>query len=70
MSNKTPFELRFDIFQQAKEILLDEYQAKREELLHQYEMEEETFYPDMPEYPSFDSIVKMAREINHYVSNS
>ena len=68
MSN--PYELRFEIFQQAKEILIDEYHAKRDAVLHQYEMEEEAFYPDMPEYPSFDSIVKMAREINHYVSNS
>lgn len=69
MSKANPYELRFDMFQQAKEILVDEYHAKSAALMARYELVDGSEYPEnLPEYPSFDDIVKMAKEINRYVS--
>lgn len=69
MSNANPYELRFDMFQQAKEILVDEYHAKSAALMARYELVSGSEYPEnLPEYPSFDAIVQMAKEINRYVS--
>jgi hypothetical protein len=70
MSRSNPYELRFDMFQQAREILVDEYHAKTSELMARYELVEGAEYPtNLPEYPSFKTIVDMAKEINTYVSD-
>ena len=69
MSKSNPYELRFDMFNQAKEILVDEYHAKTAALMARYELVDGAEYPEnLPEYPSFEAIVAMAKEINRYVS--
>ena len=74
MSNKTPFELRFEIFQKASEMLEFEHNMKRDELMMRYEWEtnagKNPEVPKLPEYPSFSKISEYAARINDFVSNA
>ena len=60
MSNKTPFELRFEIFQKASETLECKYNMVRDELMMKYDWEttagKNPEVPTMPEYPTFAEI--------------
>ena len=72
-SNKTPFELRFDIFNEAKSILSEQYYSEREDALSRHQIETDAGKnPDLPEpptYPSFSEIRDMAQRINKFVSD-
>ena len=74
MSNKTPFELRFEIFQKASEQLEFKYNQVRDELMMKYDWEttagKNPEVPSFPEYPSFAEISENASRINEFVSNS
>jgi hypothetical protein len=72
MSN-TPFELRFQIFEAAKQSLVDEYWAQdslRRLMLDGLEPVDSKLIPDNPEYPTMKSIMERAKNINEFVSNS
>lgn len=73
MSNKTPFELRFEIFQKASEMLELEFNTKRDELMMRYDWEttagKNPPVPKFPEYPSFSEISEYASRINDFVSH-
>tara|TARA_B110000503_G_scaffold141499_1_gene235264 strand:+ start:323 stop:568 length:246 start_codon:yes stop_codon:yes gene_type:complete len=72
-SNKTPFELRFEIFNQAKNMLSDKYYSEREDALSKYHSEVDSGkkpdFPEMPSYPTFDEVKDMAQLINTFVSS-
>jgi len=72
-SHKTPFELRFDIFNQAKDILTDQYHGERDDAISKYHSETDAGRnPDFPEpisYPTFSEIRDMAQNINMFVSD-
>ena len=79
MSNKTPFELRFEIFKQAMQLKESEYYQSRDNVMVQYEWDREyaretrgqvEYDPRLPEFPSFDEIQDLAHKINHFVSNT
>ena len=74
MSNKTPFELRFEIFQKASDQLEFKYNMVRDELMMKYDWETTAGtnpeVPSFPEYPSFAEISEYASRINEFVSNS
>ena len=74
MSNKTPFELRFEIFQKASEMLEFEFNMKREELMMRYDWEQaagkDPAVPQFPKFPSFSEIADYAALINNFVSNT
>ena len=74
MSNKTPFELRFEIFQKASEMLEFEFNMKRDELMMRYDWEttagKNPEVPKFPDYPSFSEIAEYASRINDFVSNA
>ena len=74
MSNKTPFELRFEIFQKASETLEFKYNMVRDELMMKYDWEttagKNPALPKFPEYPSFSEISEYAARINDFVSNT
>ena len=73
MSNKTPFELRFEIFQKASETLEFIHSMKRDELMMQYDWEtnagKNPELPVFPKYPTFDEISEYASRINTFVSH-
>ena len=72
-SNKTPFELRFDIFNEAKSILGEQYYSEREDALSRHQIETDAGnkpeFPEPPTYPSFSEIRDMAQRINKFVSD-
>ena len=77
MSNKTPFELRFEIFKQAMQLKESEYYQSRDNVMMQYEWDREAaggfevgYDPKMPEFPTFSEIRELASKINDFVSNT
>jgi len=74
MSNKTPFELRFEIFQKASEMLEFEFNMKRDELMMRYDWEttagKNPEVPQFPKFPSLSEISEYAARINDFVSNT
>jgi hypothetical protein len=72
-SNKTPFELRFDIFNEAKGSLVEQYNSEREDALSRHQIETDAGnkpeFPELPSYPSFSEIRDMAQRINKFVSD-
>ena len=74
MSNKTPFELRFEIFEKASQMKECEYFQVRDNAMVNYEWEKENGKnpetPDLPAFPSFSEISEYASRINDFVSKS
>lgn len=74
MSSKTPFELRFDIFKKASEMLEFEHNMKRDELMMKFDWEttagKNPEVPEFPKFPSFSEISEYAARINDFVSNA
>jgi len=74
MSSKTPFELRFEIFQKASEMLEYEYNMKRDHAMMKYDWEttagKTPDVPAMEQYPTFNEISEYASRINDFVSKS
>jgi hypothetical protein len=63
----TPYELRFQIFQQANGLAQDEYHAKFA-VAEQWN-KENSVKMDYPEFPSYAEIEKLADKINSFVSS-
>ena len=79
MSNKTPFELRFEIFKQAMQLKEIEYFQSRDNIMTRYEWDREYaqanggdvgYDPELPKFPTFSEITEYASRINDFVSNS
>lgn len=69
----TPYELRFQIFEAAKQSLVDEYWAidsHRRLILDGIEPVNPNTCPDHPKYPTLEEIMNRARNINDFVSSS
>lgn len=67
----TPYELRFQIFETAKQTLADEYWAsisRRDSLINVAASMD--LVPDYPEYPTMEDVMDRAKIINEFVSNS
>ena len=68
----TPYELRFQIFEAAKQTLVDEYWAadsRRRLMLEGVEPVDPNTFPDHPEYPTLQDVMNMSKRINEFVSN-
>jgi len=74
MSNKTPFELRFEMFQVARDQLEYKFNMERDGLMMKYDWEttagKNPEVPSLPEYPTFSEISEYAARINEFVSHS
>lgn len=77
MSNKTPFELRFDLLQLAKDILLEKMYAERTKIENDWSAlrdHSEKFnapaipFPDLPTIDE-DEVIRLARKMNEFVSD-
>jgi hypothetical protein len=70
MSNTSPYELRFQIFETARAVLTDEYwaQVNRREVL--IETGGVDTIPEFPTYPTMQDVLERAKSINEFVSNS
>ena len=84
MTNKTPFELRYDLLAMAKDILTERMMAERIRLENDWNTERELAFiaaqnketgkkvPAFPKMPdlSEDEIISMAAKLNEFVSNN
>ena len=86
MTNKTPFELRYDLLSMAKDILTERMMGERMRLENDWQTERELAFiaaasqdkvshkkvPPFPKMPelSEDEIISMASKLNEFVSNS
>lgn len=85
MTNKTPFELRFDLLAMAKDILTERMMGERMRLENDWNTERELAFiaaahdevpnkkvPPFPNMPvlSEDEIISMAAKLNEFVSNN
>ena len=83
MTNNTPFELRFDLLDMAKDILTERMMGERMRLENDWQSERELAYiaaqnkepfkvPSFPNMPvlSEDEIISMAAKLNEFVSNN
>ena len=83
MTNKTPFELRYDLLSMAKDILTERMMGERLRLENDWMAEKEMAYlanstggskkvPAFPNMPNLseDEIISMAAKLNEFVSNN
>lgn len=86
MTNKTPFELRFDLLSLANGILTDKVFAERQRLENDWNVRRELLMIDahqqekiskidiepFPQVPSVnaDDIIELAKKLNDFVSNN
>jgi hypothetical protein len=73
--SKTPYEIRFDLLQLAREILsqpiYEEVNARKEKWHGLSDaLRNTTEYPTMPTFPSSTEIISKAEELNKFVSGS
>jgi hypothetical protein len=68
MSSSNPYELRFQIFETARNALVDEYWAAKERRDNLIETGGVDRIPEYPEYPTMQQIMDRAQTINEFVS--
>jgi len=67
----TPYELRFEIFKQAYNIVSDKFAAEMEQTIkYNDELSELHQKVDYPEYPSYRQVEQIAERINTFVSEA
>jgi len=77
MTNKTPFELRYDLLAMAKDILSDKMYGERNRIDNDWVTKREVAFkegapvPPAPEVPNIDAneIIRVASVLNEFVSN-
>lgn len=77
MTNKTPFELRYDLLSLAKDILLENMYAERTKLENDWNAKREMprrsaeLPPEFPVMPSIneDEVIRLAKKMNEFVSD-
>ena len=78
MSNLTPFEIRLQLLQMAKEMLAEDYHGKCQQIGSDWTVKVETAklnggaipdHPAFPPYPSEIDIIAKAHALNGFVSN-
>ena len=75
----TGYDLRFNLLQMAKDLLVEDYYSKRNtaELVWQNEVTKQESigsrktipFPDIGKFPDVNAIVKIADQLNEFVSN-
>jgi hypothetical protein len=68
--SKTPYELRFEIFKQAYNMLNDEFSVTHDIARCWNDNEKNTVKMDYPEFPTLEEVLKRAQVINDFVSDN
>jgi hypothetical protein len=66
---KTPYELRFEIFKQAYNMLNDQFSIEYDTARCWNENSANTVKMDYPEFPTLGDVLKQAEIINDFVSS-
>jgi hypothetical protein len=65
----TPYELRFEIFKQAYNMLNDQFSVEYDTAVRWNEIEKNTVKMDYPDFPSLNQVLEQAEIINSFVSS-
>ena len=65
----TPYELRFEIFKQAYNMLNDQFSVEYDTARCWNETEKNTVKMDYPDFPSLNQVLAQAEIINDFVSS-
>lgn len=68
--SKTPYELRFEIFKQAYNMLNDQFVVEHDTARCWNEEPRNTVKMDFPEFPSLGKVLEQADIINDFVSET
>jgi hypothetical protein len=77
--SKTPYEIRLEVLKMAQEIEMQHYYSKQERLMNNWQIQIETArlrnetppeIPDMPEFPTHESILKKAGSLSEFINNA
>lgn len=72
--SKTPFEIRLQLLEMAKDLLLQDYYAKKELAMEEWhaklESDKASPVPEIGSMPSEDEIIEKAKKLNAFVSQS
>lgn len=77
--SKTPFEIRLEILDMAKGIVMEDYYAKQNWIREKWEFESSTardtggtlpIRPENPEFPSSNQILEKAKELKAFIDNA
>ena len=66
----TPYELRFEIFKQAYNMLNDKFNIEYDTAARWNEVEKKQVFMDYPDFPSLNQVLEQAEIINSFVSES
>jgi len=65
----TPYELRFEIFKQAYNMLNDQFSIEMDTARYWNKNSTNTVKMDYPEFPTLNEVLKQAEIINDFVSS-
>jgi len=65
----TPYELRFEIFKQAYNMLNDQFSMEYDTAVRWNEDENKKVAMDYPEFPTLNQVLEQAEIINDFVSS-
>jgi hypothetical protein len=74
MSDTSPFKIRLELLQMAKDLLMDEYYTKKEISLEYWRETKNNSntpsFPEMPAYPTELDILRKASILNDFISKA
>ena len=65
----TPYELRFEVFKQAYNMMNDQFNIEYDTAVRWNEVEKNQVPMEYPEFPTLDKVLEQAQIINDFVSS-
>jgi len=65
----TPYELRFEVFKQAYNMMSDQFSIEYDTAVRWNEVEKNQVPMEYPEFPTLDKVLEQAQIINDFVSS-
>lgn len=65
----TPYELRFEVFKQAYNMMNDQFSIEYDTAVRWNEVEKNQVPMEYPEFPTLDKVLEQAQIINDFVSS-
>ncbi len=65
----TPYELRFEVFKQAYNMMNDQFSIEYDTAVRWNEVEKNKVPMEYPEFPTLDKVLEQAQIINDFVSS-
>ena len=68
-TSMTPYELRFEVFKQAYNMMNDQFSIEYDTAVRWNEVEKNQVPMEYPEFPTLDKVLEQAQIINDFVSS-